>query len=249
MIHQEEKLLSFQDALNMKDKIEGVGIRGKIRIFELDDEFGNAVLKQERDNLVVLRGRTYALESLFKDPIDPATSGYRVNLNRTIALFKVGSGGADVASSPFEPFKPLYSDEDLAIPVPFVIENPNKHSAEDTANNPSVIESMSESQKKRYYIPSAKSSGVTEYYGKTFEVAPQWVFNKTTNEVYKKITLRIEANELRGHFINELSLVLGEYDSANNLYKDTEIFSRVTFETEPLTSLTKTLLIEYLIYA
>lgn len=243
-----EKYLKFEDALTLADKIGQptlrTGIRGKIRI---KDEFGNIVL--EKDNLVVLRGRTYALETLFKDPIDPTVSGYKVNMNRSIVLFKIGSGGADIKSTPFQPFTPLYSDEDLAIPVPFVVEDPKKYETPEKENNPSIIESMNDKQKHKYYLPSIRNNGTTEYYGKVFEVKPQWVFNKETNEVYKKIMLKVDSNEARGYLVNELGLVFAEYDAKNNLYKDAELFSRVTFDSESLTSLTKGMIVEYLVFA
>jgi hypothetical protein len=253
MINKDEVLLSFNDALMMADKIgqpaSRTGLKGRVRVHEILDEFGNTVLKQEKDNLIVMRGRTYALEQLFNDPIDPTTSGYKVNMNRTICLFKVGSGGADVNSAPFQPFTPLYSDEDLAIPVPFVTQDSDKYDSQEKTNNPSIIETMSSAQKKIYYNPTIRENGTTEYYSKVFEVKPQWVFNKSTNEVYKKIMLKVNANEARGYMVNELGLLIGEYDQANNQYLDTELFSRVTFDTESLTSLTKGLLIEYLIFA
>ncbi|WCS68388.1 hypothetical protein Goe21_02790 [Bacillus phage vB_BsuM-Goe21] len=240
--------LKFNDGINIGDKTSqpssGMGLKGKVKVM---DEFGNTIL--EKDNLIVLRGRTYALERLFGKPIDAEASGYRVNLNRSICLFKVGSGGADIESAPFQPFAPLYSDEDLAKPVPFVVQDPAKHETPEKENNPSIIEELSEEQRKRYYLPEVRSDGTTEYYGKVFEVEPQWVFSKENNEVYQKIMLKINADETRGYLINELGLVFAEYDEANNTYKDTELFSRVTFDSESLTSLTKTVLIEYLIYA
>jgi hypothetical protein len=245
----EEKILSFTDAINMAETTERstsyVGLKGRVRL--RDGVTGELIL--EKDNLIVLRGRTYALEQLFNDPIDPTASGYKVNMNRTIGLFKIGSGGADVQSSPFQPFTPLYKDEDMAIPVPFVIQDPDKYATAEKENNPSIIENLSTAQKKKYYLPTVKSNGTTEYFGKVFEVAPQWVFNKTTNEVYKKIMLKIDANEARGYMVNELGLVIAQYDATNNVWKDAELFSRVTFDTESLTSLTKSLLVEYLIFA
>jgi hypothetical protein len=233
--------LRFEDVLAMKDNKT---LRGRVII---RDDFGNIIL--EKDNLIVMRGRTFALESLFKDPIDPAVSGYKVNMNRSVCLFKIGGGGADVKSAPFQPFTPSFSDEDLAAPVPFVIQDPGKYDAVEKENNPSIIEVMSTKQKAKYYLPNMKSDGTTEYYGKVFETDPQWVFNKETNEVYKKIMLRINSDEARGYMINELGLVLAEFDSANNLYKDAELFSRITFDTKSLTSLTENLLIEYLVFA
>jgi hypothetical protein len=251
MFNKDEVLLNFLDAMKLADKIgqpsSRMGLRGRVRIHEIIDEFGNTILKQEKDNLIVLRGRTFALEKLFNDPIDPVSSGYKVNMNRTICLFKIGAGGADIESAPFQPFTPSYNDEDLALPIPFVIEDSNKYSDPEKTNNPSIIDSMSEEHRKIYHLPQIRNNGTSEYYAKVFEVKPQWVFNKTTNEVYKKIMLKINENEARGFMVNELGLLIAERDG--NVYKDAELFSRVTFDTESLTSLTKSLLIEYLIFA
>jgi hypothetical protein len=249
-LNENEVMVNVEDAMVLADKYKKnpysrQGLSGRIKLHV--DDFGNKVL--EKDNLIVLRGRTFALEKLFDSPIDPTTSGYKVNMNRTICIFKIGSGGCDVNSAPFQPFTPLYSDENLATPVPFVIEDSQKYADQLKTDNPSIIEAMTDADKHRYYLPSLKSNGSAEYYGKVFEVAPQWVFNKDTNEVYKKIMIKVDANEARGFLVNELGLVIAEYDSATNTYVDDELFSRVTFDTESLTSLTKTLLIEYLIFA
>jgi len=252
-LNSDEVAITFKESLRLADKIEQpysrMGFRGRVRIHEIVDEFGNTVLKQEKDNLIVLRGRTFALEKLFDDPIDPTASGYKVNLNRTICLFGIGACGADVESAPFQPFTPIYSDESLAIPVSFVTEDSTKYADQDKSNNPSIIESMSSEQKHIYYNPIIRDNGSTEYFSKIFEVNPQWIFNKTTNEVYKKIMLKLASNEARGYMINELGLQIAQYDSINNVYSDTELFSRVTFDTESLTSLTKALLIEYQVFA
>jgi len=244
MYNPNEITLNFQDALKLKDKFCHPTLRGHVTF---RDEFGNIIL--EKDNLIVLRGRTFTLEKLFNDPISNQTSGYVSNLNRTISLFKIGSGGADIQSAPFQPYNPEYSDIDLAHPVPFVTLDPNKQADPDKAENPSIIESMTDSDKSHYFLPISKSNNIVEYYGKVFESNPQWVFNKETNEVYKKINLKIASNEARGYIINELGLVLAEYDGTNGLYKDAELFSRVTFDSQSMTSLTKYILVEYLIFA
>ncbi|ALN97997.1 hypothetical protein Bp8pS_318 [Bacillus phage vB_BpuM-BpSp] len=243
-----EKVINFEDAMNIAEEIDQKqsrkGLRGRVNVY---DDLGNLIL--QKDNLIVMRGRTFALEKLFNSPIDAEESGYKVNMNRTISLFKIGSGGADLASTPFQPFTPVYSDEDLSQPVPFVVQDPKKNEDPEKENNPSIVEALSEEQSKKYYIPNVKEDGTTEFYGKVFESQPQWVFNKETNEVYKKITLKVNIDEARGFYINELGLVIAEYDEENNTFDDSELFSRITFDSESLTSLTKTLLFEYLIFA
>lgn len=236
-----EEILTFKDSLKISD---GRTLRGH---FILKDDFGNIIL--EKDNLIVMRGRTYALELLFHDYIDTSASGYINNLNRNICLFKIGSGGCDVQNTPFQPFVPVYDDMDMAQPIPFVISDPNKFLDSDKTDNPSIVEELTGSATKKYYLPISRTDNTVEYYGKVFETKPQWVFNKETNEVYKKIMLRIAPNEARGRLINELGLVFAEYDSNTNSYKDAELFSRVTFDTKSTTSLTNSFLCEYLIFA
>ena len=229
---------------NGKIKIGQKFLRGHVTI---RDEFGNIIL--DKDNLVVLRGRSYVLEKLFNDPLDPDLSGYVTNLNRVPCLFKIGCGGADLGSNPADPYVPVYDDEDLAQPVPFVIEDGSKHQSADKANNPSIIETMNEKDKNTYYLPVNRDDGQTEYYGKIFEAKPQWVFNKNTNEVYKKIMLRVDNTEARGYSINELGLVIGEYNSDTNEYLDAELMTRITFSTIYLNQASRYFTVEYNIYA
>lgn len=236
----------IKDNFNINDKINNHKNYLKGHII-LRDEFNNIIL--EKDNLIVLRGRTFALEKLFNESISTENSGYISNINRTICLFKIGSGGADVQSTPFEPYVPAYSDIDLANPIPFITLDPNKMSDPDKVDNPSIVESLTEADRSKYFLSVNKDNDIIDYYGKIFEGSPEWVFNKETNEVYKKISLKIDANEARGYIVNELGLVLAEYDSENTNYKDAELFSRVTFDSQSLTSLTKFITIEYFIYA
>jgi len=243
-----EEEITFKEVIKLKDKgynsNKGRGLSGHITIYQ--DAFDKKIL--EKDNLIVLRGRAYALELLFKDPI-PSSSGYLNDLTRKICMFKIGSGGADIQSSPFQPFVPLYSDMDLSNPVPFVIEDSTKNDTDDKKNNTSIIEQMTAAQKKKYYGGVSRSDGSTAYYNKVFDNEPLWVVNKDTNEVYKKILININTNEARGYFINELGLTIAAYDETNNIMNNIELFSRVTFNTRPLNTSTSSFIATYLIFA
>lgn len=241
-LNKNEIMLPINDGANVKDHVKV--LRGEIKIF---DEWDNCVI--EKDNLVVLRGRTFVLESLFNESLDTAVSGYKNNLNRVPCLFKIGCGGADVTSNPADPFVPVYDDEDLTQPVPFVIQDPNKFLDTTKAANPSIIDTMTATDQATYYLPITRSTGETEYYGKIFETSPQWVFNKSTNEVYKKVVLRVEASEARGYDVNELGIVLAEYVSATNSHADAELMTRVTFPTIFLNTPSRYFTVEYNIYA
>lgn len=239
--------LKFLEFFKPKDKpsiSDKSNMRGRVIVKDLE---GNTIL--QKDNLIVLRGRSYALELLFGASL-PAGSGYIANNKRKVCLFKIGSGGADIQASPFQPFAPKFDDMDLSKPVPFIIVDPDKYGDPSKAANPSIVEKLSDSDKKKYYMPVSSPNGTTAYYGKIFEPdTSRWRFNKEGNEVYQFLTLRIEPNESRGFMINELGLVIAEEDKINNVYKDIELFSRVTFDTDSLTSLSKGIIIEYLVYA
>lgn len=244
----EFKKLQFEDKVQMKDdfnknKVQ-IGMKGRVVVKDFN---GNTIL--EKDNLITLRLRTYILELLFgvKPPED---SGYINDHSRTIALFKIGQGGADVNGSPFNPLVPKFSDTDLYQAVPFIIEDPDKYNDPNKKANPSIVEQMSLFDKNKYYLPVGRADGSKAFYGKIFEADNnRWRLNKSTGEVYQLLTMRIEPNEARGFMINEIGLVLAKYDKNNNTYSNEELATRITFDTESLTSLSKGLIIEYYVYA
>lgn len=236
-------LKSFKDFFKLKDTpAMAADLKGHVVVKDLD---GNIIL--EKDNLIVLRGRTYVLELLFGQDA-PADSGYIVNRNRTVCMFKIGQGGADINSAPFNPFVPKFSDEDLYQSVPFVIEDPDKENDPNKQSNPSIVSELSEEDKEKYFLPISRPDGSTAYYGKVFEPdGSNLTVNKATGEVYQRLTMRIEPTEARGFMVNELGLIMAE--KKNGDYIDAELFSRVTFDTESLTSLSKGVIIDYYVHA
>jgi len=193
--------------------------------------------------------RTFALEMLFRDVI--TGSPYIQNLNRKVCLFKIGTGGAP-EGDPFNPHVPSYTDMDVAANVAFLTVDPNKITSGDPekASNPSIVTELSPEQQLKYYQPVVDplDPSVTHYYAKTFEGA-EWVFDLENNEVYRKLTLLISNIDARNKFINELSLIIAYYDDVANEYGQYEAFSRLCFDTESLTNLSKSIMIDYLIYA
>ena len=253
-----EKLIKLNDKITMHDKLAIDDLRSGrfgdtlINMF-VEDEDG-IVLKKYK-NLIVLRGRTFALEKLYNSEIDDSLYGgtYKKNLNRKICLFKVGQGGADIAATPFNPVLPVFSDEDLTTPVPFVIVDPDKMAVQEKADNPSIFASaLTGELATKYFNPvqtDVNGTTVSSYYLKTFEAEPEWFIDKVNNEVYKKIILKLDVFDVRERYINELGLYIAEYDSVNKVYKDVEMISRLTFDTESMSSLTKTIKFEYYTYA
>mgnify|MGYP000200465618 CR=1 FL=1 len=220
------------------------GIAGKVI---MRNEKGEVIL--EKDNLIVLRGRTFALEKLFETAIVGST--YVQNIDRKIALFKVGTGGTPPAA-PFDPYVPQYTDMDLSAPVPFLIVDPTKISGGDPEkiSNPSIVVELTPEQQLKYYLPEVDPAfpEQTKMMGKKFETE-EWVYSLATNEVYRKLTLLISEIDCRKQYLNELGLMIAGYDSVNNAYGQVEAFSRICFDTESCTNLTKTITVEYLIYA
>lgn len=234
--------LQIKERIDMQDNF---GLKG--RVILRDPLTGEIV--SDKNNLIVLRSRAFILELLFKQ-LSPSGSNYINNTNRSVCLFKIGEGGADITTSPFQAVAPKFNAEDLNAPLPFIIEDPNKNLDPNKKANPSFVEFLTDDQKKKYYLSKEYPDGSVRYFGKIFEPDSQRLkVNKTIGEVYMHVTLAITPDEARGFIYNELGLVLAEYDEINNVYKDEELFSMITLDSDALKSLTRGVLIEYLIYA
>lgn len=234
--------LTIKERVDMKDNF---GMKGHL-IFR-DPMTGEIV--HEQDNLIVLRSRAFILELLFNQ-IASVDTGYINNKNRTVCLFKIGEGGADIHTTPFEAVAPKHNADDLNKAIPFVIEDPNKNLDPKKKANPSFVEKLTEDQKKKYYLPKESPDGSIRYFGKVFEPDSQRLkINKSTGEVYMHITLAINPDEARGFIYNELGLVLAQYKESTNEYIDDELFSTITLDSDALKSLKRGVIIEYLVYA
>lgn len=261
------KRISFDEAIDLsRDELinrdvraeadrDGPGLAG---IVTMRDNTGR-VCFQKRHNLVVLRGRTFALEKLFADTIDTfgvnvGARPYLSDLDRRIVAFGVGKGGAP-ASDPFSPYAPPPTGAtgvQLGQRIPFRLHD----TTQSTAGDPLV------------YIPSAEIAnyGGAEqivnnttqfyYYLKHFDNHdPVWMFDETANTVYKQISMSITDEDCRtaaSNWVNELCLYFarpaGVDDRGGVVFTNPEMFSRITFPTEFL-SANKMLEITYNIYA
>jgi len=242
------KKINPEEAINLEDR----RVRGKV-LFK-DPETHEVLM--EKDNLILMRTRVWLLEQLFNKSI-PSNYSADKTADRSIALFSVGSGGADVNNAAFTPYSPKFSDKDLGEKVPFVITNPDKENSDRLANDPSVFESLTESQKNKYYITKNNPDGSVYYYGKRFANATDknplgdskgWVIDQDDGSVAFSLKMFIDKTECRGTMVNELGLWLGKYDKNTNNFNGLELASRITFDTESLSSLTKGIEIEYIIY-
>lgn len=236
----------LEDGIDLANKMNKPWLRGHV-VFR-DPVTGKVLL--EKDNLILLRSRAYVLELISGLRVS-ANTDYNVNnYNRTIQLFKIGSGGADVTSSPMEVVAPKFNNTELYQSIPFKIEDPNTNVDVQKKANPSYVLSFTDEQKKTYYLDEESPDGSVSYYGKVFEKnSPRLVVNTTTNVCYFTCNLNITKEEARGQYLNELGLVLANYNSKTNKYENAELFSHITFETISLKSLKRGVIISYNIYA
>lgn len=253
------KQLSFSDYVKHTDKFrtggDGTTLKG---IVTMRDNTTGRVVFSRRNNLILLRGRTFALEDLFKDTIDNnGVSGganpYLSNLSRKISGFIVGRGGSVAPSTPFEAKAVEPRDRWLTTEIPFRLH--------DNTLDETTPESFVPAAELPFYADGRAVVGQEttqrEYFLKRFDnFDPTWNFDETANEVYKLIQMTISEYDCRtlvDPMVNELALVIAEdlqtVDS-NGMpqYTDIEIFSKIHFPTEYL-STGKSLSIEYLVYA
>lgn len=249
----ETGLLSLGDT---KPRYESL-IKGHV-IFK-DPETHNIVF--EKDNLVLLRTRVLLFQHLFgvsDEDTENQLNGFSniIDKNRTICLFSVGSGGADINAAAFNPYVPKFSDRALSQPVPFVIVDKNKDTDIEKQDNPSIITALTDAQKKIYYNGIKQEDESIYYFYKAFESSSKGlIVDKYTGEVKFSISMKIEPNECRSTEINELGTffavknsngTISTTDSEGNSLL--ELASRITFDTESLSSLTKGIEIEYIFY-
>lgn len=215
----------------------------------------------EKNNLVVLVTKVFLMENLFKTA---APSSYKpggknaiYNLSRQISLLTIGSGGADNNSAPFAPHVPKFSDVSLTQAVPFKQVDPDKVNSAVAQADPSIVAELTETEKHQYYMPKSEPDGAIYYFGKRpigatddnpYGNSKGFQIDQNTGEVSFSLSFNIDSTDARGQYINELGLVLGQFDKSTNTYKDTELATRLTFDTESFASLTKSVEIEYIVY-
>lgn len=260
------KRITFEDAMDLsRDEMinrefrqfsENAGMAGIVTMRE--PESGRVVFSK-RHNLIVLRGRVFALEKLFDDPI----SSYGVNdgarpyisdMSRKIVSFGVGKGGAP-ASDPFTPYGPPptgVSGVQLSQRVPFRLHD----TTQSATGDPQTFIPSTEigNYGNAEAVPGQPTQSM--YYLKHFDSRdPVWFFDEATNTVYKQITMSITGDDCRAfgsNQINELCLyfatVAGADANGGVLFSNPEMFSRITFPTEYLGP-SKALEVVYNVYA
>jgi hypothetical protein len=189
----------------------------------------NGQLLFRKSNKVVLRGRTFAIENVFKKMVNPqVATNYLANLNRKVNFFKVGKGGTPI-NDLFAPLTISPISEMLNSEIPFQSIPSN---AQLLATDPTT------------YILPVVEGAKTSYYGKQFDNRdPEFIFSKEDNRVAIRMELSISEYDLRDRYINELGL----YFSTTS-FAQPELYSKVHFPSESFTG-TKGLLVEYWAFA
>jgi len=198
------------------------------------DEHGNKLF--ERENLVVQRGRVFALESIFDNFMSQELAGehgFKGGTNRKkIALFKIGKGGTAIGT-PFTPTVVNANETELTDPVPFRVVDPGDSST-----------TLSELEKDIYCCPIVDEDGKTLYFGKRFEEdAGSWDIDltiddptdTTTNLISYLINFEISDKDARNSIINEVGIYFAEVDGDGKPIDGTEeLFSKINFSSEKL---------------
>jgi hypothetical protein len=242
-------------------------------------EEGTGRLVCDKSNLIVLRGRTFLLERLFNTGIvDNDPIPYGSNTNRKIAVFKVGQGGCPyslingkvVSTDPFTPVVVQHDELDLKLPIPFRVVDP---AIPDSVMLPSEVGSYfgkrSNGTTDLYDLKTFEQQDASNGVWNIVKVDTGSI---SGGSVYRMLKLRLDSKDLRYDlsnlnplatqserdkfvpFVNELGLffVQENKDIDGNIisYTEPEMFSRITFPTEPMAySSNKALTIEYYVYA
>lgn len=226
-----KKVLSFKDSMILSELTKQdnhVGLQG---IVVVSDEDGNVLFTKK--NLIVRNGREFALRKIFDIP-NVANSENKATLDqRSVFLFGIGSGGTP-AGDPFNPLAPSPADSDLTYKLPFRITTPSTP--------------LTNTEMSIYTNSVDQANGTTYWLKKHFTQDPTLVVNAVDNEVYVEMILDISSADARDFHINELALYQAR-DEGNNMSSGYDIFSRITFETEPMpSSSNKSLSIKYYVY-
>jgi hypothetical protein len=213
-------------------------------IVVIKDPEGKVLFRKK--NLVVLRGRVFALEKVFNFPIDPELASfqevpnYKENLNRQICLFGIGTGGAS-GNTVFEPITTDAHNEELYDPAPF------------RTFSTGGIDGLSEYEiSNSIYTREVldEDLNLTHYYLKRINTnngfVPEWNFDYVTNMSSIKNTLEIESHDFVDRVINEFGLYIAELDTG--VFSDIELFSHVTIPSQPLQMLNN-FIIEYYLFS
>lgn len=244
-----------ESGIKMKDLIEVVKgkstlLHGRVELY--DDETGELIFR--KNNLVLLRGRTFALEKMFDMP-NTLDMGYNTANMETkkICLFKIGNGGAD----PANPFTLLAG----------VVAPNNTSLVNEIAFK---IQEEGEPKPDKYFDLKNMNDGTNNmaYYCKTFDEAEYFMNSNTEDEVGVKLTISLEPGDFcttmsvdengykvykRSTFINEIGLCIGNpvLDQNNKVtdIRNIELITHCTFESEPYMNPLKSSTVYYYLYA
>jgi hypothetical protein len=239
------------DIKNMKKPV--TLLRGHVTW--IDNETGNIIV--DKDNLIVMRGRTFALEKMFGQANTLEADYNTQNLDgKKICLFKVGNGGC-VDGQPFNVLPVIPSDcRELGNEIPFRL----VFDGEDKPDGYYDVKTVDE------------AAGTRGYYAKTFDnlewtrELPDGTNPEDTDEICVKLTLQLTEDDFktvpeidenglteynRHTFVNELGLCIANQvkNDVTDRMDNIELATRICFESEPYMNATKSSTIYYYIYA
>lgn len=254
-----------------KNKVGGL-YRGHVKIYT---DTGECIL--EKDNMIVRRGRTFALEKIFDLPSGSAiNAAYNTDSleDKKVCLFTCGSGGAK-AGLPFSVNADIDSDAmSLNIPIPFKLYEEGRQE-----DGYYMIREYPEGEKIPYYVDETVTDPQTgqdtvqqvtkyknpkAYYAKEFKVLQYGKGDVEANgvgdEVYIQLELEINADDFQTIVTTEHGRrVITRAESISEIGlliadknmsdNSIELFSKINFPSEPMMNPTKTLTIHYYIYA
>lgn len=247
----DNKVLNFKDSFpEIREKITTE--RGSGTFFdtevEFQNEFGETLMKKK--NLIVLRGRTFALEKIFNKNLKKSGLPYNADVpeaspaaGRKVCLFSVGLGGSGLTFG--DVYKPIFSDLAVSQPLPFRY----------------VDIGMDLGLEASKYVGKQVLGTKEGYFLKKFEAEPVFKHGGDSgdeDEVYIELKLKVNKDDLREYAIanggledcrmNELSLFFA-LENPDGTFSQIEMFSRLTFNNEPMDNETRELNIFYRIYA
>lgn len=233
------KTLTFEESMLFKDH----GVSDKTMpalsgfVVIKDAESGEVLLAKK--NLVVRRGRELTLRKAFAIPGSIVGETVTSLKDKSVLLFGIGTGGTPL-NDPFNPTPPTPSDLDLNTPVSF------------RTSSASNVMTVTEAGK---YTDGRNEAAITVgWYKKKFSNdSGVLTVDGTNDSVAVLLSLQISALDARERLINELGLYYSRFTpgatTQNTMYSEYSLFSRITFQTEPLPSnSSKALDIDYYVY-
>ena len=231
-------------------------------VLVVKDAHGHVIARKK--NLVVLRGRVFALEKIFGITAGTITDSggpegdYIANLNRQVCLFSLGSGGAP-AETPFVPSAPSALDSGCTTPIALRTWKPAVDGGTKLDWDPNDVYHQSDhgisevdpSDGNVYNFDLKRINTADDTY------VPIWVYDNeiigAANTAAVKMSLEVEPDDADNQQFNEIAVHFAantdvEWSTTTARFTDIEPLTHLTFATEP-NQLKMDLTFEYYVFA